>query len=99
MENINPRLSILDIRERNKDNMRNNLTDLNNHLFEQIERLNDEELQGEALKEEINRSKAIENVAKQIINNGRLVLDSQKFVDERINVDNNVPSMLDNKDA
>lgn len=79
--------------------MRNNLTDLNNHLFEQIERLNDEELQGEALKEEINRSKAIENVAKQIINNGRLVLDSQKFVDERIDVDNNVPSMLDNKNG
>lgn len=99
MENINQQLSILNIRERNKDNMRNNLTDLNNHLFEQIERLNDEELQGEALKEEINRSKAIENVAKQIINNGRLVLDSQKFVDERINVDNNMPSMLDNKNG
>lgn len=79
--------------------MRNNLTDLNNHLFEQLERLNDEELKGDALKEEINRSKAIENVAKQIINNGRLVLDSQKFVDERISADNNVPSMLDNKDA
>lgn len=79
--------------------MRNNLTDLNNHLFEQIERLNDEELQGEALKEEIRRSKAIEDVAKQIINNGRLVLDSQKFVDGRISADNNMPSMLDNKNG
>lgn len=79
--------------------MRNNLTDLNNHLFEQIERLNDEELQGEALKEEIKRSKAIEDVAKQIINNGRLVLDSQKFVDNRMNIDSSFPSMLDNKDG
>lgn len=79
--------------------MKNNLTDLNNHLFEQIERLNDEELQGEALREEIKRSKAIENVAKQIINNGRLVLDSQRFVDERINAENNMPSMLDNKNG
>lgn len=79
--------------------MRNKLTDLNDHLFEQIERLNDEELQGEALREEIKRSKAIENVAKQIINNGRLVLDSHRFVDERINIDNNVPSMLDNKNG
>lgn len=92
-------MSISDIKERNKDNMRNNLTDLNNHLFEQIERLNDEELQGEALKEEIRRSKAIEDVAKQIINNGRLVLDSQKFVDGRISADNNMPSMLDNKNG
>lgn len=99
MENTNPQLNISDIRERNKDNMRNNLTDLNNHLFEQIERLNDDELQGEALKEEIKRSKAIEDVAKQIINNGRLVLDSQKFVDGRISADNNMPSMLDNKNG
>lgn len=79
--------------------MRNGLTDLNNHLFEQLERLNEEELKGEALKEEITRSKAIENVAKQIINNGRLVLDSQKFIDDRLNVDNDLPDMLDNKNG
>lgn len=79
--------------------MRNSLTDLNNHLFEQLERLNDEELKGEALKEEITRSKTIENVAKQIINNGRLVLDSQRFIDDRLNVDNELPDMLDNKNG
>lgn len=79
--------------------MRNSLTDLNNHLFEQLERLNDEELKGEELKEEITRSKTIENVAKQIINNGRLVLDSQRFIDDRLNVDNDLPDMLDNKNG
>ena len=79
--------------------MRNGLTDLNNHLFEQLERLNEDELKGEALKEEITRSKAIENVAKQIINNGRLVLDSQKFIDDRLNVDGDLPDMLDNKNG
>lgn len=79
--------------------MKNGLTDLNNHLFEQLERLNDEELKGEELKEEITRSKTIENVAKQIINNGRLVLDSQKFIDDRLNVDNELPDMLDNKNG
>lgn len=79
--------------------MRNGLTDLNNHLFEQLERLNDDELKGESLKEEITRSKAIENVAKQIINNGRLVLDSQKFIDDRLNVDGDLPDMLDNKNG
>lgn len=79
--------------------MRNGLTDLNNHLFEQLERLNDDELKGEALKEEITRSKTIEDVAKQIINNGRLVLDSQKFIDDRLNVDKELPDMLDNKNG
>lgn len=79
--------------------MRNGLTDLNNHLFEQLERLNDEELKGEALKEEITRSKTIEDVAKQIINNGRLVLDSQKFIDDRLNADRDLPDMLDNKNG
>lgn len=79
--------------------MRNGLTDLNNHLFEQLERLNDDELKGEALKEEITRSKTIEDVAKQIINNGRLVLDSQKFIDDRLNADRDLPDMLDNKNG
>lgn len=79
--------------------MRNKLVDLNNHLFEQLEKLSDDELKGEKLREEINRSKQIENIAKQVINNGRLVLDTQKFVDDRNDIDNRVPNMLENKDG
>lgn len=58
--------------------MRNKLFDLNNHLFEQLERLNDDELTGEELYEEINRAKAITSVAAKIIDNGSLVLQAQK---------------------
>jgi hypothetical protein len=53
--------------------MKNKLSDLNNHLFAAIERLGDEDLQGEKLMDEINRSHAISNVAAQIVANGNLV--------------------------
>ncbi|RIL48821.1 hypothetical protein BUY93_10030 [Mammaliicoccus fleurettii] len=74
--------------------MRNTLGDLNNHLFAQLERLSDEDIKGEALKEEINRSKAMMGVAKNIIDNGSLVLESQKFLDDRFN-NEELPKMLD----
>lgn len=75
--------------------MRNTLGDLNNHLFAQLERLSDEEVKGDELKQEINRSKAIMGVAKNIIDNGSLVLESQKFMDDRFNESNDLPKMLD----
>lgn len=62
--------------------MKNNLSELNNYLFEQLERLNDDELMNESADKEISRSKAITNVAQTIINNGALALNAKKYVDE-----------------
>jgi hypothetical protein len=62
--------------------MKNKLSDLNNHLFEQIERLNDDDLKGDDLTAEIRRAQAMCNVAGQIISGGRLVLDAAKASDE-----------------
>lgn len=61
--------------------MRNKLSDLNNHLFEQLERLNDAET-SEELEAEITRSKAVASIASNIINNGNLMLNTMKFMDE-----------------
>lgn len=75
--------------------MKNKLEDLNNHLFEQLERLNDEGLTGEKLKEEIERSKAMTQVATQIVLNGRLALEVIKTQSDYLNGDNKqMPAIL-----
>lgn len=60
----------------------NKLSDLNNHLFAQLERLGDEEITQEKLKEEIERSKAISQISKNIIENAKTVLLAAKMSNE-----------------
>lgn len=55
--------------------MKNKLTDLNDHLFAQLERLCDEDLVGDKLVMEIDRSKAVTSVASAVINNAKLAFD------------------------
>lgn len=77
--------------------MENKLTDLNNILFEQIERLNDDDLHGEALKQQIKRSQAIERGAGMIIANANTVLKAEKLKMEYAMDDRDpsqVPEML-----
>lgn len=62
--------------------MKNTLSDLNNYLFESIERLNDDNLSDEELEKEIKRSEAVQKVAKTIIDNGSLALQAKKHCDE-----------------
>lgn len=81
--------------------MKNKIQDLNDHLFAQLERLNDEDLTSEQLQKEITRSKAVSSVASQIINNARLALDATRLQVEfgtasRTGVA--MPEMLENKE-
>lgn len=62
--------------------MKNKMQHLNNHMFTQMERLCDDELSGDKLKEEIDRSKAVSNLAAQMINNARLVLKAAMAVND-----------------
>lgn len=75
--------------------MKNTMDDLNNHLFAQLERLNDESLTDEQLKKELERAKAVSSVASQIISNGFLVLKAVQMKDDRIDPDTTLPKMLE----
>lgn len=60
--------------------MKNKLSDLNNHLFAQLERLGDEQLKGDKLAVEIERAKAISSVATQIVNSAKVAIDAMKLI-------------------
>lgn len=78
---------------------KNTLVDLNNLLFEQLERLNDDELSQEELEQEINRSKAMTDVAKTVIDNASLAFSTMKHMDEYgyriVKGEAKVPDMLE----
>lgn len=78
--------------------MKNTLGDLNNYLFEQLERLTDDELDGEDLAVEISRSRAVTGIASQIIQNGNLVLRASIAQDERMDANARMPRMLKGAD-
>ena len=76
--------------------MQNTLGDLNNHLFAQLERLGNEELEGDELKEEILRAKAVTDIAGEIIDNANTVLNVMKFQAETLGRSSiSIPKMLE----
>lgn len=78
--------------------MRTTLNDLNEFLFESLERLTNEDLSDEELDKEIKRNEAIQKTAKTIIENGALALQVKKHLDE-YGAGNNVElTLLTNKD-
>lgn len=78
--------------------MRNSLVDVNNYLFEAIERLNDDDLTEEQLEREIRRTEAVTKVAKTIVDNTNLALNIKKHLDEYGKGDSyQIPGMIEVK--
>lgn len=78
--------------------MQNNLIDLNNHLFAQLERLDDEDITEEQLNMELRRSEGMTKIAEQIIHNGELAYKTMVHLDEYGYDENRpAPEMLDIK--
>lgn len=62
--------------------MKNTLGDLNNLLFIQLEKLGDDDIEGDELEGEIRRSEAMAKVSEQIIKTGELQLKAIQHMDE-----------------
>lgn len=73
---------------------KNKLVDLNNHLFAQLERLSDEELKGEELKQEQERAKSVALISKNIIDNAKLTLEVVKVCNNDLTGNTEVPEIL-----
>jgi len=79
--------------------MKNTLTDLNNYLFEQLERLNDDSLTEEQLERELRKTDSIVKVSEKIIQTGELAFNTMKHLDQYgyNSKDRTVPPMLETK--
>ena len=62
--------------------MKNTLADLNNYLFEAIERINDDSLSDEQLEKELKKGKTIQSIAQTIIENAQVTLAAKKHLDQ-----------------
>lgn len=74
--------------------MNNTLTDLNNFLFGQLERLDDPELDTESLEKEIKRTEAMKDVGSVIIDNAKLQLRAWELNDARFDMEKPAPRHL-----
>lgn len=62
--------------------MKNSLEDLNNHLFMQLERLSNEDLTPEQLQHELDRTKGLTVMSREIISTAQLALDGARAVSD-----------------
>lgn len=77
--------------------MKNTLNDLNNYLFEAIERINDDSLSTEEVEVEVKKADTITKIAKTIIDNTSLAFSVKKHFDEYgIEKDYKIPGIENN---
>ena len=78
--------------------MKNTLSDLNNYLFEQLERLNDDSLSEDELEREMKKTDAVVKVSEKIIETGELAFRTMQHMDQYgYGSDRVIPSMLEMK--
>ena len=76
----------------------NNLNSLNNKLFEQLDRLTNNNLSGDKLREELDRTDAIVDISRTIISNADLMLKAMVAKDEKLGSYAKLPALLDSNE-
>lgn len=79
--------------------MQNNLSDLNNHLFSQLELLESGELSEKDLDLELKKAKAITQISSQILNIARLQIAAINTAEECGLVNKDLPALIATKDS
>lgn len=74
--------------------MANTITDLNEYLFAQLDAITNTDLAGEALDDELKRTKGVVSIASTILHSGELALETVKQLNEYGYDDVNVPQLL-----
>ena len=69
------------------------LSDVIDKLYDQFDMITNQATTGEPLKEQMDRTKAVVSIAKQITETARLGLDAQKIRDD-LREDTQLPNML-----
>lgn len=79
--------------------MQNNLSDLNNHLFSQLELLESGELSENALDLELKKARAITQISSQILNIARLQIAAINTAESCGLCNKELPALLETKDS
>ena len=79
--------------------MKNNLSDLNNHLFAMLEVLENEDLDEESLEKELKRAKAVVSVSSQILNVARVQVSAIKTAESCGLLNKDMPALIATKDS
>lgn len=72
----------------------NRLTDLNNALFKELNRLDQCDIKSDEMQQEITRAKAITDVGNTIINNANTVIKATETYSEWTNANVKLPQMI-----
>ena len=75
--------------------MKRTLADLNVYMFDELDRLSNEDLTGDALMTEIGRANAMTRVAERVIASADIAMRAIKMKDEAMDANFKLPKLLD----
>lgn len=74
--------------------MKNTLSDLNNILFAQLERLADDDLSDEAIALEVQRTQSVVSIADRIVSTAQIQLSGARFLADHAGARSSLPATL-----